>query len=393
MTLPQVILKPRRAAPFFGRHPWVYPGAIERVDGAPGDGGVVDVVTNVGNFVARGFYNGQSKIRVRLLSWDAAVAIDEEFFRDRLTSAVRFRYETLGLRYACRLVASEADGLPGLTVDKYDRWLTTQFTSLGFAQRKEMIAGILQELVLPEGIYLRTERGIGALEGLTLQDGPLLGTIPTEPITLDDQGISVLVHLSEGQKTGYYLDQRDNRRIVAQYAEGRRMLDAFCYTGGFGLHAAKAGATSVLGIDVSEPALALARRNAENNKLTQMTFEKSDVFDKLDKLVPAGEKFGLIVLDPPKFARAGHSIEEALRGYRRLQSQAIKMMEPNGILVICCCSGLINRDMLLDLLSQVAADAKRLIRVMEMRGPSRDHPVSATCPESNYLKCLICAVE
>jgi 23S rRNA (cytosine1962-C5)-methyltransferase len=389
----RVHLKPRRAAPFFGRHPWVYAGAIERVDGDPKDGDVVDLVSSADNFVARGFWNSQSKIRVRLASWDPAVPLDDAFFRDRLEAAIRLRRDILGMtgpRQACRLVFSESDGLPGLIVDQYDRWLTVQFTGLGIALRRDAIADLLMDIVKPEGIYLRTERGIGQLEGLALRDGLLRGTVPAEPITIDDQGIQVLVHLSEGQKTGFYLDQRNNRVAVARLAKGRRVLDAFCYTGGFGLHAARAGATEVVGIDVSEPALALARRNAEINGLANMSFRKSDVFDALDDLVAAQERFGLVVLDPPKFARAGHAVDDALRGYRRLQSQAMKLLDDDGILVICCCSGLISRDMLLELLAQLSADQRRGVQVLQTSGPSPDHPVIATCPETSYLKCVIC---
>ncbi|MBI3411177.1 MAG: class I SAM-dependent rRNA methyltransferase, partial [Planctomycetes bacterium] len=191
---------------------------------------------------------------------------------------------------------------------------------------------------------------------------------------------------------GFYLDQRDNRQAVARLSKGRRVLDAFCYTGGFGLHAARAGAISVLGVDVSEPALRLARANADLNELPNILFERSDVFNKLDALVAAGEKFGLVVLDPPKFARAGNAIEEAMRGYRRLQAQALKLLDKDGILVVCCCSGLITREMLHDLVAQLAAETGRIIQILESRGPAADHPVAATCPETDYLKCLICRV-
>jgi 23S rRNA (cytosine1962-C5)-methyltransferase len=396
MPLPRVILRPKRAAPFFGRHPWVYPGAIDRLEGDPADGAIVDLVSSAGNFVARGLFNSQSKIRVRLFSWDPDVALDDAFFHKKIDIAVRLRKDTLGLGgpgQASRLIFSEADGLPGLVVDQYDRWLTVQFTSLGLAQRVEAICQALDDIVHPEGIYLRTERGIGALEGLTLSDGPLRGSLPAEPIGIDDQGVTFLVNLAEGQKTGFYLDQRDNRLAVARYAKGQRMLDAFCYTGGFGLHAAKAGATAVLGIDGSETALHLARQNAARNEVANVAFEKADVFAKLDALVAAGERFGVVVLDPPKFARSGHAIEEALRGYRRLQSQGLKLLAADGILVVCCCSGLITRENLGDLLAQLSADQKRGIQILESRGASPDHPVAATCPETNYLKCLICRVE
>jgi 23S rRNA (cytosine1962-C5)-methyltransferase len=247
-------------------------------------------------------------------------------------------------------------------------------------------------LLQPEGIYLRTERGIGQLEGLELQDGPLSGSPPTEPIEIDEDGLTFFVHLTEGQKTGYYLDQRDNRRAAARLAKGRRVLDAFCYSGGFGLHAARAGATEVLCVDQSEPALALARRNAERNGLTQLSFVRADVVDHLDSLGSQGMRYGLIVLDPPKFARDRKGIDEALRGYRRLQSLALRLLDAEGYLVTCCCSGLITPDMLEDLLAQVAGDARRDVQLLERRGPALDHPVSVACPESHYLKCLIARV-
>jgi len=395
MSYPRVLLKPRRARPFFGLHPWVYAGAIESVDGSPADGDVVDLVSSAGNFVARGLYNSKSKIRVRLYSWSDQAPLDDAFFRARLEEALHLRRDILGLvgpAKACRLVFSESDGLSGCAVDSFDRWLVVQFTGLGLAQRREQLADILVDLLKPEGIYLRTERGIGQLEGLELHDGPLRGAAPAEPIVIAENAVKFRVNIAEGQKTGFYLDQRDNRAAVARLAGGRRVLDAFCYTGGFGLQAARAGATSVLGVDASEPALELARSNALLNGLGQVAFEKADVFDRLDALVAADERFGLVVLDPPKFARAAHAIEEAMRGYRRLQSQALKLLERDGILVTCCCSGLITRDMLLELLGQLAAEQRRAIQVLECRGQAADHPVSASCLETNYLKCIISRV-
>jgi 23S rRNA (cytosine1962-C5)-methyltransferase len=390
----RVILHPKRARPFYGRHPWVYPGAIAAVEGEPADGGVVDLVAHGGQFVARGLYNSQSKIRVRLFTWDPETPLDHTFFREQLAAAIRLR-RYLGVMEpdgACRLVNSEGDGLSGCTLDRYVSWLVLQFTSLGLAQRREMFADLLTELLQPAGIYLRTERGIGHLEGLELHDGPLRGMVPVEPIEIDEDGLKLLVNLAEGQKTGYYLDQRDNRRAVARLATGRRVLDAFCYTGGFGLHAARAGATEVLGIDLSEPALALAQRNAERNGIAQVSFVRADVFAHLDALVSQGRRFGLIVLDPPKFARERKAVDEALRGYRRLQSLALRLLDAEGYLVTCCCSGLITPDMLEDLLAQVAAEARRDVQLLERRGPAADHPVSLSCLESHYLKCLITRV-
>jgi 23S rRNA (cytosine1962-C5)-methyltransferase len=395
MTPARVTLQPRRARPFYGRHPWVYAGAVAAVEGEPADGDVVDLYSHAGNFVARGLYNGRSKIRVRLYSWAPDVPLDADFFRGRLQAALRLRRELPGLDgpgRAARLVFSEGDGLSGLTVDRYDRWLAVQFTALGLAARRELFAGLLAELLQPEGIVLRTERGIGKLEGLELHDGLLWGHLPEGPVEIEEDGLRFLVNLVEGQKTGFYLDQRDNRRAVAALAAGRRVLDAFCYTGGFGLHAARAGARAVLGVDASEPALALARENARRNGLDNVAFTRADVFHHLDELARAGERFGLVVLDPPKFARRRGAVEEALRGYRRLQSLALRLLEPDGFLVTCCCSGLIAVDMLEDLLAQLAVEERREIQILERRGQAPDHPVSVGCLESSYLKCLISRV-
>jgi 23S rRNA (cytosine1962-C5)-methyltransferase len=395
MSLPRVILLPRRAKPFFGRHPWVFAGAIAAVEGEPADAEVVDLVSHDGDFVARGIYNSQSKIRVRLYSWSPEQPIDRSFFEERINTALHLRGPILGLNCpgkACRLISSEADGLSGLTVDRYDRWLVVQFTALGLAQRRELLTSVLTERVQPEGIYLRTERGIGKLEGLELQDGLLSGQLPPGPIVVEEEGLRFLVNLAEGQKTGFYLDQRDNRQAVARLAAGRRMLDAFCYTGGFGLHAIRQGASEVIGVDVSEPALELARENARLNELANISFYRADAFSHLQHLVEAKERFGLIVLDPPKFARARNALEEAMRGYHRLQRLVLRLLEPDGILVTCCCSGLITLSMLEGLLAQLAVEERRDIQILDRRGQGADHPVLATCPESNYLKCLVSRV-
>ncbi len=390
----RILLHPRRARPFYGRHPWVYAGAIAAVEGEPADGDEVEVLSHTRNFVARGLYNSRSKIRVRLFTWDADVPLDRAFFRARIEDAVHLRrlLDLDGPGRACRMVFSEGDGLSGCIVDRYDRWLSVQFTSLGLAERRAWIVEALVDLLQPEGIYQRTERGIGQLEGLDAKDELLWGHAPDGPIAIDEAGLRFLVNLTEGQKTGFYLDQRDNRQAVAPLARGRRMLDAFCYTGGFGLHAARAGATSVLGVDQSESALQLARDNARLNGLDNVAFVHGDVFDELNALAERGERFGIVVLDPPKFARARHAVEEALRGYRRLQGLALRLLEPHGFLVTCCCSGLISMDMLEDLMAQLAADARRVVRILHRRGPSPDHPVSVSCLESHYLKCIIAHV-
>ncbi len=392
----RVYLKPKRAQPFFGRHPWVFAGAIDRLDGDPADGAVVDLLSSAGHFVARGLYNGQSKIRVRLYSWDPDAPLDRDFFKARVERAVALRHDVLHLNTgpaaAYRVVFSESDLLSGMVVDRYADFLTVQFTSLAMGERRQMFADILTELLNPRGIYLRTEKGIGQLEGIKLHDGLLAGEAPPAEVVIEEHGLRLAVNLTEGQKTGYYLDQRDNRAAVARLAAGRRVLDAFSYTGGFGLYAAKGGAESVECVDASEPALRLAERNAVLNGLGQITLTHADVFNYLDRLAGEGRKFDLLVLDPPKFARNRAAVPKALQGYRKLHQQAMKLLDRDGVLVSCCCTGLITLDMLEDLIAQVAIDAKRDLQILERRGPSPDHPVSATCRESAYLKCVISRV-
>ena len=389
----RVTLKEKRAQPFYGRHPWVFAGAIENVAGNPADGAVVDLLSSTGNFVARGLFNSQSKIRVRNYSWDEAAPLDREFFLGRFRKALSLRHDVLkfnaGPAPAYRVAFSEADGVSGLIVDRYADYLTVQFTSLALGERRAMIADVLQELLKPKGIYLRTEKGIGQLEGLTLHDGLLAGELPPTELLIEENGLKFAVNLTEGQKTGYYLDQRDNRLAVSKFAAGRRVLDAFSYSGGFGLYAAKGGASEVECVDASEPALKLAARNAELNDLKQLAFTHADVFNHLDKLVTGGRKFDLIVLDPPKFARNRAALPKAVQGYRKLHQQALKLLAPDGLLVSCCCTGLITPEMLEDVIAQVAIDAKRDLQILERRGPSADHPVAVACRESSYLKCII----
>ena len=393
MSSARILLKVRRARPFFGMHPWVYAGAIDAVEGEPKDGDVVDLVSHAGNFIARGLLQQPKQDSRPPFYLECRGCARRRLFSPPARNAIRLRRDLLGLMgqgQACRVVFSEADGLSGLTVDRFDRWLVVQFTSLGLAQRREMFADLLAELLQPAGIYLRTERGIGQLEGLDLHDGPLRGHAPAGPIEIDEHGLRLRVNLAEGQKTGYYLDQRDNRQAVARLAAGRRMLDAFCYSGGFGLHAARAGATAVLGVDASEPALELARANAELNGLTNLAFEKADLFPYLDRLVAESNRFGLIVLDPPKFARhrrGGRGSPARLSAAARANAQAARTGgHPGDVLLLRA-----------DHPRDVARPARRGIVARppasaNPRKPRRppDHPVSAACPETSYLKCVIC---
>jgi 23S rRNA (cytosine1962-C5)-methyltransferase len=391
----QAVLKPRRARPFYGRHPWVLDSAIARVEGSPANGDVVDLVSDAGKFIARGFFNGKSRIRVRLYTWDANQRLDRDFWAARLRAAIELR-KTLGLDAAdgaARLVFSEADYLSGLVVDRYARWLCVQVTGYGMARRLETLTAALGDLVHPRGIFIRTEKGVAAAEGIELRDGLLCGEGPGGPAFIEENGLRFGVDLETGQKTGFYLDQRDNRRAAARYMHGRRVLDMFCYSGGFGLNALVHGqAREVLAFDASQKAVSLARANAELNGVSNIRFETADCFAALDTLAAAGERFGAVVLDPPKFARTRRSVVDAMRAYHRLNRRAVDLLEPGGILVTCSCSGHVTREDFLHVLLGVAEQTDREIQVLETRAAAPDHPLAVTCLESEYLKCFICRI-
>jgi 23S rRNA (cytosine1962-C5)-methyltransferase len=391
-----VVLKPKRARPFFGRHPWVLDTAVLRVDGAPADGDVVDLATHDGTFVARGLWNSASKLRVRLYAFDAATKLDASLWRSRIEAAAALR-AALGLddrRGACRLVNSEGDDLSGLIVDRYGEWLAVQVTALAMANRLDAICDTLEAVVAPRGILLRgAERGLSKLEGLHLPDRLVRGAAPTGPVFVEEHGLKFGIDLAEGQKTGFYLDQRDNRQAAARQARGRRVLDMFCYSGGFSLAcAARGGAASVLAVDSSAKATALARANADLNGLANVAVETADAFEKLDALRAAGERFGMVILDPPKFARSRASLEEAMRAYHRINRLAVDVLQPGGVLVTNSCSGAVSRDDFLMMLSGVAQRSGRMIQMLEVRGAAADHPVSASCLDGEYLKCVIARV-
>jgi 23S rRNA (cytosine1962-C5)-methyltransferase len=391
-SLPRVVIKPKRARPFFARHPWVFVTSIEHVEGDPKPGDEVAVVSHEGQFIARGLFNHRSAIRVRLYRWEDA-PIDEEFLAGKMAQAISMRFDLLGLggpKTACRVVFSESDGLSGLTVDRFDRWLVVQFTSLALFEKREVILRLLAQSTAAEGIIFRGEKGIPSQEGLKVEEGVVFGSLPEGPIEIIENGVTYAVDLATGQKTGFFLDQRDNRRAVASYAKGRRVLDLFCYTGGFSLNALLLGeATSTLGIDTSERAIELARQNAITNQARSARFEHADVFDTLESLRASGEKFGLVICDPPKFARHPKALEDAVKGYLRLNRAAVEVLEPGGVLVTCSCSGPVDRTLFLDILGQVAELSGRPIQILEQRGQAADHPVSASCLETEYLKCVI----
>jgi 23S rRNA (cytosine1962-C5)-methyltransferase len=373
----------------------VLDSAIDRVEGPANDGDLVELLSDKGKFIARGVFNSRSRIRVRLYTWDAAEMVDDAFWRRRLTAAVQFRAQ-LGYadpRGAARLVFSEGDGLSGLIVDRYADFLAIQVTALAVAVRLPQIVPMLVELTNPRGIMIRTERGVSRAEGIDLRDGPHWGTMPDGPLVIVDNGLQYELDLAEGQKTGFYLDQRENRAAAARYFRDRRVLDMFCYSGGFSMAAsALGGARDVLGVDTSQRAVALARSNALRNGLQNVRFDCGDGFKTLEALAAAGQRFDAVVLDPPKFAHNRGALDEAMRAYHWLNRLAVGVLEPGGILVTCSCSGHVSREDFLYMLVGVAQQTGRAIQVLEQRGASPDHPISAACLESEYLKCFICRV-
>ncbi len=389
-----ISLKPGRSAPFQYHHPWLFSGAIAGVQGNPQAGEPVIVTDSAGVYIGYGLFNPDSQIRVRLYSFAEAEILDDGFWKGRISQAIRMREQVLGFQplpdQAYRLVNSEGDGLSGLTVDRYGDYLCVQFTSRALYYYREIILKTLLELTHPAAIMLRTEAGVLAEENLVLSDGLVFGSLPERPIIINENGIRFELNLATGQKTGFYLDQRANRVLLKSFAQGKSVLDLCTYTGGFALQAAGAGAESITAVDVSAPALELARRNASLNGFDSIEFVRSDMFKYLDMCLAEGRKFNLIILDPPKLTHAKGSVRSALKGYLQLNASALKCLNPGGVLFSCSCSGRVSREDFLLTLHRAALAAGRDLRVLEVRGAAADHPVSPACPEGEYLKCVVC---
>lgn len=397
-TLPQgcVVLRPEKWRAVAAGHPWIWHSSIDRVEGAPADGQVVDVLSDTRQFLARGIYNSKSRLRVRLYSWSAERELDAAFWHQTLASAIGWRRQLQLLEgpQATRLVFSEGDQLSGLIVDKYAEYLVIQVNALAMAVRFDVILEALLELLRPKGVYVRTAAETCKWEGLPLFEGCVWGEVPQQPVRIVESGVVFDVDVSQGQKTGHYIDQRDNRRAAAVYLRGRRVLDVFCYSGGFALHAlSHGGAIHVTGVDSSQKALDAARHNAALNGLEQTTeWIRADAFDYLDALRSDGRRFDAVILDPPKFARNRAHVAEALRAYHRLNRLAVELLVSDGVLVTCSCSGTVTRNDFHNMLQGVAEKTRRVIQVIEQRGHSADHPIWLACPETEYLKCFICRV-
>ncbi len=390
----RVYIKEERVVALVRRHPWVLSTSVAMVEDGIADGDVVDVVSPEGQFLARGIYNKKSRIRVRLYTWDSAVELDHAFWKEKIRTAIELR-EVLGYMAsdgACRLIFSEGDGLSGLIVDRYGPYLVIQPTALGLGKRLPIFVEIFQELLRPAGIVVRKEPTSAGAEGFDLPEGVVCGEVPPL-VMIAEHGIRHKVDLHKGQKTGFYLDQRENRLAAARYLRGRRVLDLYCYTGGFSLTAAAlGGAESIEAVDSSERAIALAREGARENSIECVRFSQTEVFPLLETYVSQGRKFDAVVLDPPRFASRRGQIAQALRAYHFINRLAVMLLEPGGILVSCSCSGRVSRTEFLQVLFGVAEKTGRTIQVLEQRGAAPDHPVNVFCPETDYLKCFICRI-
>lgn len=392
---PAIMLREGREKSLSRRHPWVFSGAVERIDGAPVSGDTVQVRDENGKFIAWAAYNSSSQISARVWSWAEDETIDEEFFRRRIARSIAGR---TGLNMnkdssGMRLIHAESDGLPGLIVDQYGDTLVMQIGSAGAERWRELFADILQELRSPACIYERSDSDSRRLEGLELRCGVMRGTLP-DRVEVIEHGLHFGVDVAEGQKTGFYLDQRDNRALTEAYASGRDVLNCFCYTGGFSLYALRGGAKSVLSIDASADALRIADQNLVNNNLdaARAEWREDDVFLALRKLRDQGRSFDLIILDPPKFAPTAAFAEKAARGYKDINLLGFKLLRPGGFLFTYSCSGGISEELFQKIIAGAALDAGVDAQIVHYLHASADHPVLLSFPEGAYLKGLMLRV-
>jgi 23S rRNA (cytosine1962-C5)-methyltransferase len=351
------------------------------------DGDVVTVLDSRGAFFARAYSNRKSKIVLRVLTWEDE-AVDAAWWRQRiLESAARRGVQPN--ESGIRLVNAEGDGLPGLVVDKYGPWLAVQISTLGVERVRETVVAALAESCAPEGIFERSDLPERELEGLARRTGPMAGPPPPPEVEIVEGGARLIVDIAGGQKTGLFLDQRLNRAAAAGYAAGRTVLNCFAYSGGFSVHAALAGANEVTSVDISAQACRLARENMDRNGFAGAPIVEANCFNYLRDASDAGRTFGQIILDPPAFARGKSTLESASRGYKEINLRAIKMLEPEGILVTCSCSRPLTPRDFLGLVWSAALDAGRDLQILEERGQPPDHPALLNAPETSYLKCVI----
>jgi 23S rRNA (cytosine1962-C5)-methyltransferase len=390
-----VILKPGREKPIHNRHPWIFSGAIRRIEGTVEDGDLIHVTDSRGRYLATGYLNRRSQIVVRLLTWDPNEEVDTAFWRRRLARAIEGRASLFQnpATDAYRLVHAEADGLPGLVVDRYGEWLVVQCLTLGMARRRDEIVSILAgSASAPRGIYARDDADVRKKEGLALETGVLWGEEPPDLVEFVEQGRHFLVDLRLGHKTGFYLDQRDNRRKASAVCSGAEVLNVFAYTGGFGVYAGQAGASSVVNVDSSYEALSLAEKNLALNDCKPQELIAGDAFQILRDYRDQGRGFDVVILDPPKFATSKAQIMDASRGYKDINLLALQLLRPGGYLVTFSCSGLVSADLFQKIVFGASVDAERDVQILERLDQGPDHPVLLAFPESAYLKGLLCRV-
>ena len=394
-----VTITKKAEASVVGSHPWIFEGELTEIDGDLADGDLVDVLSHKGSYLGTGFYNSHSKIRIRIISTNSNDKFDEAFFERRLRYAWDYRKTVMGDDTdCCRVIFGEADTFPGLTVDKFHDILVTQTLSLGIEQRKDILFPLLYRILCEDGqkiraIYERNDVAIRELEGMTQGKGyyPLGGIIPPETTDtiITENGIRYRVDYENGQKTGFFLDQKYNRLAVSKIAKGRRVLDCFTHTGSFALNAVMGGAAHVCAVDISQDAVNMAKANAALNGLEEkMTFRCTDVFDLLPQL-SRSEGYDFIILDPPAFTKSRATVHNAAKGYKEINLRAMKLLPRGGYLATCSCSHFMKDEMFCQMLKSAAHDAHVSLRQIEARQQSPDHPILWNVPETDYLKFYI----
>ena len=383
----KITLRKTRETRVRSGHPWLYASEIERVEGESA-AGVAEVYSAKGTFLARALYNPASQIALRILTTHDE-PIDADFFARRVRTAWEYRQRFCDVN-SCRAIYAEADFLPGLVVDKFGGVLVVQVLSLGMELWKRELTDILVEVIRPEGIYERNDVPVRRLEGMQETTGLLYGDVP-DRVPMVENGIVYAVDVKHGQKTGFFLDQKENRAAIAPLCPGARVIDMFCHNGSFALNAAKYGAREVTGVDISEEALAVARDNARANGL-DANFEAHNCFDLLRALSDRGEKYDLVILDPPAFTKTRQMTERALRGYKEINLRGMKLVPDGGFLVSCSCSQHVDDAAFTAMLNEAARDAKKKLRMVEFRTQAKDHPILPVSPETKYLKCAILQV-
>ncbi|TSD64888.1 class I SAM-dependent rRNA methyltransferase [Inquilinus sp. KBS0705] len=391
-----VVLKKGKEKAVLHRHPWVFSGAIENVKGKPANGDVIRLLDAKKDFLAYGFYNDKSRVAVRLLEWDENVAIDDNWFRAKVRMAVAGRDHILadGSTDTCRLIFSESDYLPGLIVDKYADHLAVQVLTSGMQNAMPVIIDELNALLKPASIFDKSDAASRLHEGLETNNTLLAGSQPPPLVMVKENGISYGINIAEGQKSGFYCDQRYNRQLLAGYANGKSMLDCFCYTGGFTLNALKSGATAVTSVDSSALALETLTENIRLNEFegAAHTAIKSDVNVQLRKFRDEGALFDIVVLDPPKYAPSRSALDRASRAYKDLNRLGMQLLNSGGLLATYSCSGAMDMETFKQVLAWAALDAGKQVQFIYQFHQPEDHPVRASFPEGEYLKGLLCRV-